>query len=429
MSFDRDERYPHVADLQRDIEAYQNGRATRAENASLGKQLVLLVKRHKALFSTAAAAWLIITALAVWFIISIRTSERKATHNAAIAERNAQIAAANEQKATQNATLAATNEQKAVAEKENTRRALAKSQLALAEAAFREGDGLAMQAALNEVPDDLRDTNWNYLLARSDTSIGLLRVRGSSGLSSVVAHPTQPGVFALGRSGSLVALVNVATTERKRLWDSASMAFPDKDHAGAPRLAFSPDGTRIAVGRYAGLTGVACGIVILDASNGSKLFEWKAPRSFSLEFSPDGKALLQSRGVMTASTFGIRPRASCFGRTSRKGMCGRRFTRLGSGSRHFRTADRLRLLNPQNGAVHRKTWPSSLIPPWAAACSLSGRQPGRQVGSLAATRITNLPRVEYRRSEQRPLCWEAVAAAGGFRGTGLHAQTASRSSH
>jgi serine/threonine protein kinase/Leucine-rich repeat (LRR) protein len=81
MAFDRAQRYPRVADLQRDLEAYQNGHATTAENAGLGKQLVLLVKRHKALFSTAFAAWLIITTLAVWFIVKLTASERRATTN------------------------------------------------------------------------------------------------------------------------------------------------------------------------------------------------------------------------------------------------------------------------------------------------------------------------------------------------------------
>jgi serine/threonine protein kinase/Leucine-rich repeat (LRR) protein len=79
MAFDKAQRYQRVADLQRDLEAYQNGRATSAENAGLGKQIVLLVKRHKALFSTAFVAWLIITVLAVWFVITVTASERLAT--------------------------------------------------------------------------------------------------------------------------------------------------------------------------------------------------------------------------------------------------------------------------------------------------------------------------------------------------------------
>jgi len=78
MSFERDKRYPHVADLQRDLAAYQNGRATSAEKAGFGKQLVLLIKRNKALFGTAFAAWFIITAFAVWFVINVTRAKQQA---------------------------------------------------------------------------------------------------------------------------------------------------------------------------------------------------------------------------------------------------------------------------------------------------------------------------------------------------------------
>ena len=64
-------------------------------------------------------------------------------------------------------------------EKEAARQALAKSALALAEAALREGNGPEMQAALDEVPEDLRDSTWSYLLDQSDTSIARIRT-GSS---------------------------------------------------------------------------------------------------------------------------------------------------------------------------------------------------------------------------------------------------------
>jgi serine/threonine protein kinase len=72
MALEKTQRYPRVEDLQRDIEAYQNGHATSAENAGIGKQTVLLVKRHTALFGTTFAAWLIMTALGVWFVIIVR---------------------------------------------------------------------------------------------------------------------------------------------------------------------------------------------------------------------------------------------------------------------------------------------------------------------------------------------------------------------
>jgi serine/threonine protein kinase len=47
MAFKRTHRYASVADLQRDIEAYQNGFATSAEQKSLWKDAVFLVRRNK----------------------------------------------------------------------------------------------------------------------------------------------------------------------------------------------------------------------------------------------------------------------------------------------------------------------------------------------------------------------------------------------
>jgi len=70
-----EDRYASVAELQRDIEAYQNGFAPMAERAGAWKQFTLFVKRNKAI-STAAA---LIVALSAGFMAKVVSSERKAT--------------------------------------------------------------------------------------------------------------------------------------------------------------------------------------------------------------------------------------------------------------------------------------------------------------------------------------------------------------
>jgi serine/threonine protein kinase len=70
MALEQSARYQSVPELQRDVQAYQNGFATIAEHASLAKQL-LLIRRHKAVFSTAFAAALLIIVLTVGFIIKV----------------------------------------------------------------------------------------------------------------------------------------------------------------------------------------------------------------------------------------------------------------------------------------------------------------------------------------------------------------------
>ena len=277
MAFEKAQRYPRVADLQRDIESYQTGFATRAENASLMKQFLLLVKRHKGVVATAFAAWLIITALAVWFVINLGASERKAMHNA-------QVAAENERKAEQNAQLAAANERKAVERGEATRHALAQSQIALAEAAFREQDEAGMHAALEAVPEDLRESTWNYLLGESDSSLATLRAHSTFDIRGAAPDPRMPGVFAIVGADSWVAVVEVRTGARLAEFP---IEFKDKKSSNYC-LAFSPDGERLAIGRVSG------GIVIYSTPEGKKLAEWESsPGMDSLAFSPDGQQLLE----------------------------------------------------------------------------------------------------------------------------------------
>jgi serine/threonine protein kinase len=79
LTLDKANRYQNITAFSADIEKYQGGFATSAENAGLTKQLALLIQRHKGIFTTAAAAWLLITGLAVWFVFNLRAKEQRAT--------------------------------------------------------------------------------------------------------------------------------------------------------------------------------------------------------------------------------------------------------------------------------------------------------------------------------------------------------------
>ncbi len=79
LAHDKAQRYASVEDLQRDITAFQNGFATSAEKAGLGKQLFLALKRNK----VAAAATVLVLLAGVGFgskaVIEGRRAERALT--------------------------------------------------------------------------------------------------------------------------------------------------------------------------------------------------------------------------------------------------------------------------------------------------------------------------------------------------------------
>ena len=76
MAFERDQRYWTVEELQADLTAYQNGFATRAENASFGRQLLLGLKRHKVAAAGVAAVLIVGTTLGTKAILEGKRAER-----------------------------------------------------------------------------------------------------------------------------------------------------------------------------------------------------------------------------------------------------------------------------------------------------------------------------------------------------------------
>jgi serine/threonine protein kinase/WD40 repeat protein len=257
MALQPADRYADVAQIIADVEAYQGGFATSAEKANALTLVRLFIHRHKAL--TAAASLMVV--LTMGFVAKVISSEQHAKAEAVKAR-----------------------EAEAVAEQKEAeaRKALAKSALSLAEAAMREADGPAMQTALNDVPADLRDPTWGYLLAQSDSSIARIRI-GTASAEGAAADPSRPGVFAIADQGHKITIQNVRTGERLLEFQPG---FSQPDKANQYRLAFSPDGQRLAVGRNG-----PGGLVIHRARDGAKLSEWATPASDQVEFGSDEKLL------------------------------------------------------------------------------------------------------------------------------------------
>ncbi|MDR3406470.1 MAG: protein kinase [Chthoniobacter sp.] len=78
LAADRERRYASVSELQRDLEAYQNGFATSAEKAGAWKQFRLLIQRHRAASTAIAAALVIVAAVTAIFTINVVRARNRA---------------------------------------------------------------------------------------------------------------------------------------------------------------------------------------------------------------------------------------------------------------------------------------------------------------------------------------------------------------
>jgi serine/threonine protein kinase/WD40 repeat protein len=293
LTRDKARRYQTVSEFTQDIEAYQHGFATSAENADVLMLARLFFRRNKVL-ATAATLVLLVILIALPLVFA---SERKATKSAALATKNENTAKANELRAEENAKVAQTNavkaqaeatrasaaERAALAEKETTRKALARANLALAEAAYRENDGFAMRAALREVPEDLRDTNYDYLAPRADTSLATLRTRTSGHINGVAAHPKRPGVFAIAGEDHRVTLIEARTGRHLTSFPIGWPNLSGREYL----LAFSPDGLQLAVSSHVGTK-----VAIFRLEDGQRLAEWATVPPRSIEFNRDATRLL-----------------------------------------------------------------------------------------------------------------------------------------
>jgi len=78
LATEQSDRYQAVKELQTDIEAYQGGFATSAEEAGTLRQVVLMMKRHKAEVMLLAAALVVLVAVVAGFVLKVMAGEKRA---------------------------------------------------------------------------------------------------------------------------------------------------------------------------------------------------------------------------------------------------------------------------------------------------------------------------------------------------------------
>lgn len=288
-----EDRYRTVAELDADIEAYLNGFATSAEEASAFRKVVLFAKRHRA----ASVLAVVLLAGACVFTVRLAASERTATANALLAEREAKIASANAIRAQENAKLAEeqksmaeANAQKAIVEKEAARHSAALAQIALADAAVQRDNAEEVFEALKVVPEDLRNQEWRYLNEVADSSLITIHAKGGSALLDCVPHPKKPGTLFTLQADRWFRTLDLGTGAAEDVLKVTGSYL-----TGA--FAVSPDATKIAfVERFSAESGaqtVAFEVVIVTLASGDKKQSPRFTQSgrVKLQFSPGGGLL------------------------------------------------------------------------------------------------------------------------------------------
>ena len=254
LTLDKAKRYQSVAAFSADIEAFQGGFATTAEEAGLAKQLSLLIKRNKGIFTTVAAAWLLITGLAVWFVFNLRAKEQRATQAEVIA----------------------------VQERETARQALAKSQLDVAEKEFERGKFVESQKILGETPESFRDANWRFLQAHSRDFTAQLSFAGKGEAKRLRFLP-QGDRFATRCFNGTTATIGITSLEGRQIGDRIPVRGAVSGTIGLDR-----DGGRIAFAASANE------IAVQEVATGKLVRRWtcESGEIKHVLLSPDGDSVL-----------------------------------------------------------------------------------------------------------------------------------------
>ena len=292
MALERHRRYGTVQELARDLESYQNGFATSAEDASLARLGLLFVKRHR-------MASLLLAVLFVGagvFTVRLARSEKRQKDSASDALRQAVIASANALRAQENAgradeqaRKAAASERVAKEEREEARIATASAHIAGAEAAEQLLNAEAMRRALEGVPEDLRGQQWRYLDRVRDASVRTVEAPAGAFPVSFLPHPLDPDVLLTLNQDRWVRALTLSSGASR---DLLKVDFTD------PSLAVSPDGKRLAVMRRLpnGVDGSWPAVIdVWGLAGAKKLLEIpfsRDPQAMLIKFSPDGLSLL-----------------------------------------------------------------------------------------------------------------------------------------
>lgn len=216
MALERERRYRTVHELEAEVDAYQSGFATRAEEAGAWREFILFVRRHRAL----AAMVALFLAASGFFTVRFRIEQQHALRK----EREAMVLFESSEAAMQNTRLKA-----------------AKAQIALAEFAEESLDAEQMHAALSGVPEDLRDSVWEYLDARTQSVDLKIQAPTQESWLEVESLPKVPETVLGIQTNGQLSTIHVGTGKVTPLWKA------EKKGARIQSMSLSLEGDRLAL--------------------------------------------------------------------------------------------------------------------------------------------------------------------------------------
>ena len=248
LALKREDRYRSVSDLQADVEAYQSGHATEAEQASLLRQLSLLVKRHTAEFGLAAAALAVIFALVAGYTWKVSVEKGRAERNE-LAARSAESKAESrrlEAEKAQKAEAAQRQLAESARAAEQTLRKQAEydayiGRIAMADQKIRDRAYDQAGALLDACPERFRHWEWNRL--RFLCSSGDLTLTPGSGAVRYACF-SGDGKTILTVFGSKLQTWDATSGEQRQHIDTGTSACDTfLSHDGAMAATVHRDGT------------------------------------------------------------------------------------------------------------------------------------------------------------------------------------------